>query len=87
MNVTDMSMEQLQDAIRGAGWQWLEHVFNDGNDRDCYVRFSNKTSPHALDTRREDYDGESIGWGRFPRRDCWEMAYSKIVLGIDSPRL
>jgi hypothetical protein len=85
-----MTILEMQEAIQRAGWQWQEHVFNDSlaEFRDCYVRFSKNDNPHVFqhvpagqtvsDELLEAKRGE-IGWGRYQRQRCWEMAYRHIV--------
>lgn len=78
-----MTIPDMQQAILDAGWQFEEHIFNDGGP-DCYVNFSNSKSPHVFgvypidEASRKERDGV-IGWGRFWRQDAWERAYAVII--------
>lgn len=75
-----MSIEEMQEAIIKEGWQWQEHVFNDGDYRDCTISATDDKSPHAFTHEARDGLLGKVGWGRFPRQKAWEMAYNYIVL-------
>lgn len=71
-----MTIAQMQNVILGLGWQFQEQVFNDGKPNNCMIDFSRDKSPHALDSPKA---ADCIGWGRFPRQECWQMAYDAIT--------
>lgn len=76
---------QMQDAIRAKGYQWVEHIFNDGRQDDCILWFSLSRNPHALNDHpayAEYLDPNRLGWGRYPRYSAWRQAYDYLVLGI-----
>lgn len=77
-----MTIEQMQQAIADLGWQWKEHIFNDGKYANCMIQFTQDKSPHALSA--PPYPKDSVGWGRYRRQHAWEMAYAKIVEGVDT---
>lgn len=77
-----MTILDQQIAIRAKGYQWLEHMFHLKDHRpECSIQLSNSKSPHCFTLDHEDYDCK-LGWGRFDRDYCWQMAYEYIVLGI-----
>ena len=79
----NLSIEEIQDAILADGRQYIEHRFNDGNDRDCLVMLSKSTNPCALNPAvYADLDPERLAWGRNNRRWCWESVYDYIINGI-----
>lgn len=73
------SIEDCQAYVASCGYQWLEHVFNDGGKPgkgdDCYLRITQDKSPHAINK------GYSVfGWGRMPRLTCWQEACNHVLL-------
>jgi hypothetical protein len=74
-----MTILQMQEAIMAKGWQFKEHVFNDGNPHNCFIEFTQDKSPFALSDSPKPKD--RVGWGRFPRQMAWQMAYGKIIEG------
>jgi hypothetical protein len=85
-----MTIQQMQDEIIAAGWQFQENVFNDDNPRNCYIQFSKSKSPHVFSIPREhdsplwDERKGMKGWGRYERQHAWEMAYNLIIRGVES---
>lgn len=73
-------IDQIQDYFRAAGFQWQEHIFNDSKVHlgDCMIELTQNTSPHAFSSYPRAKD--SVGWGRFARLQCWEMAYDWLLL-------
>lgn len=70
----------MQQDIYNAGWQWLEHVFNDKSGwRNCLVYLSKSTSPHAFDRNYDAYDPNKVAWGRFDRIDAWRQAHEYVM--------
>jgi len=68
--VGDLSVLAAQRAYTEAGYQWVEHIFNDDNPANCTIDFTKIADPlyfcrHPV--------GE-FGWGRFPREIAWSMA-------------
>ncbi len=87
-----MTIADMQQAILNLGWQFQEHIFNDGLP-ECYVQFSKDKSPHvfgsyvndeACDEELRKARRERVGWGRFRRQWAWQQAYDYIVLGVRS---
>lgn len=74
---SQLTTAELQAHIRAHGYQYLEHVFPEG---DTYIKFSRSRSPFAFDIGAPEYD-VPLAWGRFERRWAWEQAYNQIVLG------
>lgn len=78
-----MTITEMQNAILAKGWQFTEHVFNDGNYRNCMVNFTRHESPHAFSIEQRYKMGprpKVVGWGRFHRQEAWERAYQTIVI-------
>ena len=67
---------QYQLDISNAGWQWEEHIFNDGSSRNCMVSLTKNTDPTYF-TKRPLGD---IGWGRFERYTAWYKAHEAIIV-------
>lgn len=64
-----MNILEIQQRFTNNGFQWLEHIFNDGLP-DCSIKFSLSKNPHYFtDNRLGD-----IGWGRFSRIEAWNKA-------------
>ena len=65
-----------QRRIRELGYQWEEHVFNDGfgPGADCSVDFTKEKNPNYFTDDRLGL----IGWGRFSRIRCWQSALSHM---------
>ena len=74
-----MTIEDRQKAIQEKGYQWREIVYNDGSPNDCYVVFSLSNDPLLFNNPNASAD---LGWGRYPRRVAWRMAYDYLVLGL-----
>ena len=79
LNPSQLSIEQIQEAIIKLGYQFNERIYNDGWSKNCFIEFTKDTSPSALSAGTRTTD--TLGWGRFERRKAWEMAYDWIVLG------
>jgi len=60
----------IQSAMSLYGWQWIEHVFNDGHTEDCYLEISCKKDPVVFSKNAVN----TAGWGRFSRLKCWRDA-------------
>jgi hypothetical protein len=76
----ELTIAKYQSAIRKAGWQWDERVFNDGEISDCMIELTQDKHCLALiGGKRPDGLSETIGWGRFSRLYCWQCAYDTIV--------
>lgn len=69
-----MTIAQIQDEFIKDGFQFMEHVFNDGSERNCYVRFT-KTTYHSAFNPGEERQPD-IGWGRYNRQLCWQRAWT-----------
>ncbi len=80
-----MTIEQMQNAILAAGYQFQENIFNDGNNQNCYIRFTLCKSPHYFsdfdiqNEWREAGNTDEWGWGRFERSHAWRQAYAAII--------
>lgn len=62
-----MDILAVQQRVIDAGFQFREHIFNDGWDRNCVVYIAKKHTSLFVDGQHE------WGWGRFPRHDAWRM--------------
>lgn len=73
-----MDILAVQQRLIDAEFQFEEHVFNDGQARNCYVKITRVKSPHAFGRNKyqhltmEELNIER-GWGRFPRMEAWRM--------------
>lgn len=64
-----MDILAVQQRLIDSGFQFVEHVYNDGSEYNTSVRVSRDKSPHYFSNNiLGDY-----GWGRFPRHDVWVM--------------
>ena len=63
---------KIQQAFQEAGYQWTEHIYNDGSPWNCSLQFTRDRSPHALHTYPRPDD--CVGWGRFERLHAWLQA-------------
>ena len=82
IGLDQLTLADLQEAIRERGWQWVERIYNDWmarEFRECSIELTQDKSPHALSERPRP--GDTIGWGRFTQRQCWCAAYRWIVRG------
>jgi len=75
-----VTIAQMQDEIAAAGWQWLEHVFNDGMGLafNCFVKLSKRREPQVF-TDPAFRDPDEVGWGRFNRHWAWQQAYDYVM--------
>lgn len=87
MEKIEMTIEDMKDAIRKEGWQWIEHMYHPDDPlnicqgyQECHIRLSKSKSPHAFDFNDLEYDKSEIGWGRFSPLVCWGSAYQAIVV-------
>lgn len=62
----------IQKEFADFGFQWIEHIFNDGRYNNCRIYFT--MSQHPSYFREFSINGE-VGWGRFERADAWNQAY------------
>ena len=60
---------ELQEELKSLGYQWQEHIFNDGMP-DCFLEISNSINPSVFSMHPETIPG----WGRFNRLYCWTEA-------------
>jgi hypothetical protein len=65
-------LESIQQDFIDEGYQWHEHIFNDGH-AECMIEFTKDKSPQALSTYPRPAD--CVGWGRFPRLHAWQQAH------------
>lgn len=64
-----MDILAVQQRFIDAGYQFTEHIFNDGSPNDCWIQFAKDKNPSFLSERVGD-----CGWGRFSRMSCWRQA-------------
>ena len=72
-----MDILAVQQRFLDAGFQFSEHVYNDGMTRagelvNCSIKFAKDTSPHNLSADLNPTG--DFGWGRFNRMHAWRMA-------------
>lgn len=78
-DLTWKTPQEVQDALMMRGYQWVEHVFNDGHVYNCLIYISRDTTPTIFNIGSADYDASKIlGWGRFPRQTCWMYVWEYI---------
>ncbi len=70
------TIAEMQEAIRNKGFQWIEHVFNDGHPNDCIIYLTKSKDGHYFGK----HQCGDIGWGRYRRQAAWEMAFQTIVV-------
>lgn len=73
LTAEEIQIAAMQKSIKQMGWQWMEHIFNDGSCADCYLKLTSRKNPTELSR------GHDIGWGRFARLYCWKEAHKWIV--------
>lgn len=77
---------EIQEAFRSAGYQWIEHIFNDGHYvGECSIKFTRSKEPNYF----TDYPVGDFGWGRYTRIAAWSMAYEwlfKRLTGAEEHR-
>ena len=73
-----MTIQEMQEAILAKGWQFQEHVFNDGSYGNCHLELTDSKDPLSLLSMLSE---GRIAWGRFERNYCWTRAYRWIILG------
>jgi len=69
-------LEKIQKDFIDAGYQWTEHIYNDGW-ANCSIRFTKVTNPHAFSTYPTPKD--CVGWGRFDREWAWQQAHEWLM--------
>ncbi len=64
-----MDILAVQQRLIDNGYQFIEHIFNDGSKRNCFVMITKDT---YVDFSCENHFlyGE-LGWGRFERHQVW----------------
>lgn len=65
-----MDILAVQQRFIDAGYQFIEHVYNDGYWANCSLVFTKSKEPTYL-LRHPIGD---FGWGRFQRMECWRYA-------------
>jgi len=73
----DQKILQIQLAFQKAGYQWKEHIFNDGEKENCVIDLTKITDPYYLDLWGNKK--EISAWGRLERLDAWKQAYAKLL--------
>lgn len=76
----EIKIMQLQKEIHKKGFQWTEHIFNDGRENNCHIEFTSEKTPSIFLEQlfKENIQGEFYGWGRFRRLECWEKAHKVL---------
>jgi hypothetical protein len=64
-----MDILAVQQRFIDAGYQFQEHVFNDG-EPNCMIKFALATAPLHF----HNHPCGDFGWGRFDRWECWRRA-------------
>lgn len=68
LTADEKEITAIQKVLSALGWQWQEHIFNDGHSN-CYLTITKDTDPCILGKTQGD-----AGWGRFGRLYCWREA-------------
>ena len=76
MQIQDLSIDQIQEAIMENGWRFHEVTNHDGTTK---IEFSRSANPNCFDISSDDYDVHLRGWGTYPRQEAWEMAYESLM--------
>lgn len=73
----DIEIAFYQKAIQLLGYQWEEKIFNDhiSPRADCMISITKSTSNQWSAST----DVDALIWGRFPRQQCWRMAYNYVL--------
>lgn len=69
MKNKDKAIFAAQKAFANAGYQWVEHIFNDGDPGNCLIKMTKSTDPYDID--RGKY---TVCWGLFTRAGAWSKA-------------
>lgn len=81
-----MDILAVQQRFIDAGYQWQEHISNDGAFQNCSIYFTLcRSSFYFTDHHHGDF-----GFGRFERMDCWKRAaewLDKVECGEADPIL
>lgn len=64
-----MDILAVQQRLIDAGYQFVEHVYNDGNPRNCFVAITKDTN-YTFNFENHFSRG-GHGWGRFDRQRTW----------------
>ena len=64
-----MDILAVQQRFINAGYQFVEHIFNDDKPA-CSIKFTLNKSPHHF----TEHPCGDFGWGRFSRMSCWRQA-------------
>ena len=64
-----MDIFAVQQRLIDNGFQFVEHIYNDGNERNCYVAITREKICHF--TFENCYTWGGRGWGRFTRHRVW----------------
>lgn len=72
--LTDPHLEiiRIQNLFIRHGFQFVEHIFNDDNNHNCFVQMTREKRYDALTPGT--WAKDIVGWGRFPRIQAWMMA-------------
>lgn len=68
-----ISIMEIQNAFIEAGYQFQEHVFNDGQAGNCLLELTRNKSPHAFDPDTGEESDFIVG--RCKRYDAWRLAH------------
>jgi hypothetical protein len=69
----DIFIMKTQNYFIQCGFQWREQIYNDGFSN-CYLVISRDDDPTVFETNPKN----TMGWGRFGRRSCWEQALNYV---------
>lgn len=75
---------RIQDRFREAGFQWIEHIYNDGLHQDCSIKMTTSYMPTYFTKHRVTGD---LAWGRFPRIVAWQKASEWLDRALENPKL
>lgn len=72
-----MDILAVQQRYIDAGYQFQEHIYNDGKTRigeliNCSIKFAKTKDPHVFSTPGSVLG--DFGWGRYSRMECWRFA-------------
>jgi hypothetical protein len=67
---------EMQEELLGLGWQFLEHVFNDGEKKNCLLLVCKSDNPTSFN--QPWASSKVLAFGRLPRLEAWWKAMEAV---------
>ena len=67
-----MDILAVQQRFIDAGYQFQEHIYNDGKACNCSIKFAKSKDPQVFSVGNNLLG--DFGWGRYSRMSCWRQA-------------